>query len=120
MQGIYSDLTCTSRIILHSVICLLLVGVGGGSHNCSTMCFGPCYHADGGLTSLSTSKDGSQVVVAGRNGETMSKDHFLNYSRTSSPPTPLPDIYPPCGHIIIMATLICPVMVRLLSVMGSS
>ena len=52
---------------------LLLIGVGGGSHNFSTMCFGPCYHADGGLTSLSTSKDGSQVVVAGRNGETMSR-----------------------------------------------
>ena len=88
------------------------------------MCFGPCYHVDGGLTSLSTSKDGSQVVVAGRNGETMSKDHFVNYIGTISPPppspTPLPPTYPPCGHIIIMATLICPVTVRLLSVMGPS
>ena len=87
------------------------------------MCFGPCYHVDGGLTSLSTSKDGSQVVVAGRNGETMSKDHFVNYSGTITPPpppTPCPLTYPPCGHIIIMATLICPVAVRLLSVVGPS
>ena len=106
------------------ILCFaLLVGLGGGSHNFSTMCFGPCYHVDGGLTSLSTSKDGSQVVVAGRNGETMSKDHFVNYIGTISPPaspTPLPPTYPPCGHIIIMATLICPVTVRLLSVMGPS
>ena len=68
----------------------MLVGLGGGSHNFSTMCFGPCYHVDGGLTSLSTSKDGSQVVVAGRNGETMSKDHFVNFSGTITPPPPLP------------------------------
>ena len=52
------------------------------------MCFGPCYHVDGGLTSLSTSKDGSQVVVAGRNGETMSKDHFVNYRWNHYPPPP--------------------------------
>ena len=35
------------------------------------------------------------------------------------PPTPLPPTYPPCGHIIIMATLICPVTVWLLSVNGA-
>ena len=52
------------------------------------MCFGPCYHVDGGLTSLSTSKDGSQVVVAGRNGETMSTDHFVNYIGTITLPPP--------------------------------
>ena len=71
------------------ILCFaLLVGLGGGSHNFSTMCFGPCYHVDGGLTSLSTSKDGSQVVVAGRNGETMSKDHFVNFSGTITPLPP--------------------------------
>ena len=74
------------------ILCFaLLVGLGGGSHNFSTMCFGPCYHVDGGLTSLSTSKDGSQVVVAGRNGETMSKDHFVNFSGTITPLPPLHD-----------------------------
>ena len=74
------------------ILCFaLLVGLGGGSHNFSTMCFGPCYHVDGGLTSLSTSKDGSQVVVAGRNGETMSKGHFVNFSGTITPLPPLHD-----------------------------
>ncbi|XP_068715424.1 GATOR2 complex protein WDR24-like isoform X3 [Montipora capricornis] len=37
--------------------------VSGGSFNCSTM----CYNVDGALSSLSISRDGSQVVVAGRN-----------------------------------------------------
>ncbi|XP_058965127.2 GATOR2 complex protein WDR24 [Pocillopora verrucosa] len=38
-------------------------GVGGGINNACTMHF----NVDGALNSLSTSKDGSQVVVAGRN-----------------------------------------------------
>ena len=40
-------------------------GVGGGINNACTM---HC-NVDGALNSLSTSKDGSQVVVAGRNGK---------------------------------------------------
>lgn len=40
-------------------------GVGGGINNACTM---RC-NVDGALNSLSTSKDGSQVVVAGRNGK---------------------------------------------------
>ena len=39
-------------------------GLGGGPTNFSTM----FCNVDGALNSLSTSKDGSQVVVAGRNG----------------------------------------------------
>lgn len=39
-------------------------GLGGGPSNFSTM----FCNVDGALNSLSTSKDGSQVVVAGRNG----------------------------------------------------
>ena len=39
-------------------------GLGGGSNNFSTM----FCNVDGALNSLSTLKDGSQVVVAGRNG----------------------------------------------------
>ncbi|XP_078375703.1 GATOR2 complex protein WDR24-like [Oculina patagonica] len=38
-------------------------GLGGGPNNFSTM----YYNVEGALNSLSTSKDGSQVVVAGRN-----------------------------------------------------
>ena len=44
----------------------------------------------------------------------------LHWNHYPPPSTPLLPTYPPCGHIIIMATLICPVTVRLLSVMGSS
>ena len=40
------------------------LGLGGGPNNFSTM----FCNVDGALNSLSTSKDGSQVVVAGRNG----------------------------------------------------
>lgn len=40
-------------------------GVGGGINNACTM----YCNVDGALNSLSTSKDGSQVVVAGRNGK---------------------------------------------------
>ena len=47
----------------------------------------------------------------------------LQWNHYPPPPhstTPRPPTYPPCGHIIIMATLICPVTVRLLSVIGPS
>ena len=40
-------------------------------------------NVDGALTSLSTSKDGSQVVVAGRNGEFLS-DSTLKYKSAST------------------------------------
>ena len=43
-------------------------GVGGGTNNFSTM----HYNVDGPVNSLSTSKDGCQVVVAGRSGRLMS------------------------------------------------
>ena len=52
---------------------LLSTGVGGGSFTFSTM----CCNVDGALNSLSTSKDGSQVVVAGRNGESCSVAIYL-------------------------------------------
>lgn len=60
-------LNCKLSKQMWFVLCLFLAshpGPGGGPNNFSTM----FCNVDGPLNSLSTSKDGSQVVVAGRNG----------------------------------------------------